>query len=161
EHGARNHRVAVVLDAPKLIAGGIVGDHGVGGRADDLLLSSHRYQERRAEGELFERIAWSFGLPLLFTLGLIKRDDELLVAAIAGETWQVIDKNRTAAGTVNRSILQFRVSPDHATVKIETCRALMAKVHVESLAVGDRRRAGVAVLTMDCGGLRAVLRKDF
>ena len=38
EHGAGNHRVAGIFGTPQFLAvGGIVGDDGVGGRADDLL----------------------------------------------------------------------------------------------------------------------------
>ena len=64
-----------------------------------------------------------------------------------------VDQDRRAAVAVDRGVAKLSVAPDDLAVEVEAGRALMAEMDVETFAVGERRRAGMAVLAWMRGRL--------
>src|SRR5271166_3382149 len=54
---------------------------------------------------------------------------------------------------MDRRIFEIALGPDDLAIQIECCGTDVAEVNVKPFPIGDRRRAGMAVLGMDSRGL--------
>ena len=79
---------------------------------------------------------------------LVERDDERLFEAVAVEDQQVAEQDRGSTVAVLRVVAELRL-PEHSAVGRERRGAVGAEVHVDAVAVDDRRRRRAAVLGVD------------
>src|SRR4029079_15504183 len=85
-------------------------------------------------------------LPENLAGGLIERDDELHVDAVALHDQQVIPYHRRAARPVLMVVLEFLSLPDNLPVGRQTGSSMPAEVNVNAVILNHGCRRGVAVV---------------
>src|SRR5262249_26462927 len=153
----RRHRVSLaVAAAPDLLAVlRIVRHDAARPGTHHLAAADHVDRERRRERELLRRRRLPIGLPAKFAGLRVEGRDELLVDAVGAEDDFAGFKDGCAAVAVNGAVLEVGVLPDDLPLEIETRGPHVAVMDEETVAVEDRRRAGVTVLLVRRG--RALL----
>ena len=145
EHRPRDVRESIgVADSPDFLARlGIVGRGAVRADADQLIaIADANHQRRRVRlvpGLTPRR------LPADLAGGLVDGRHERAVAAVAADDQQVAVQHRRSAVAVLRVVGQADL-PDDLAGRRERRRAVGAEVHVDAIAVDDRRRRGEGVL---------------
>lgn len=91
---------------------------------------------------------------------LIECDDKLLIVPVAAEDDSIIDENGRAAAAVLRFAIQARFLPKDFAVEIQRSGAHVPEVNEERVSIGDRGRAGVAILAVRLLDGLGVLDKD-
>ena len=153
EHRTRHVREAIaVADAPDLLAGQrLVGRRPIRADRHELIAIADGDDERRRI-RLIGRPA-PRGLPSRLAGGRVQGDDVRVAAvAVAIDDQQIAIERRRSAVAMLRLVPQVR-RPQNVAGRAQRRRAVGAEVHVDAIAIDDRRRRCAAVLRIDVSGI--------
>ena len=121
------------------------------------LIGAGHVDHERGRVRLVERLAAGCS-PANATGGLVERDDERFVAAVAVDDQEILVERRRTAVAVLRLVREHDLPRDLAIGR-DGGRAVGAEMHVDAIAVHNRRRRRAAVL--DVGRAAAANLEDF